>query len=381
MTKHVKFGGSTAARTLGCQAWQELSDELPRSPTSHPAELGTALHEVIEDCLNDIDVDPYDFVGKEINHILLTEDNITDKIYPALDAFEELMDKYGIEKYNCESYYEMNGDAEIGGTTDYVGFPADPDTLVFADYKSGDGLMVQAANNKQNLFYAMCAVSANPDYQKYKKFVFAIVQPSERRPDTLDVWETDKATLDAFTRDHEEAVYLSRKGGQTPTAGDHCKFCPAEATCPAKQQLIEVMDGYEVDKIKLEQVADALLLADEIENWVKAVRKFAHESLERGQPIEGFKLVAKRATRKWTDEKAVEVALKAVKVTKAKSHDIKLKSPAQLEKIVPKAKLEKINFNELITKMSTGSTLVRETDPRPSLAPSVGSKMLAELFQ
>jgi len=48
LTKHVKYGGSTAARTIACPGWHAQSADLPRAPASAYAEEGTALHTVME---------------------------------------------------------------------------------------------------------------------------------------------------------------------------------------------------------------------------------------------------------------------------------------------------------------------------------------------
>jgi hypothetical protein len=36
--KHYKFGGSTAARTIGCPAWVSLSEAMPKQITSSYAD-------------------------------------------------------------------------------------------------------------------------------------------------------------------------------------------------------------------------------------------------------------------------------------------------------------------------------------------------------
>ena len=40
MTIHLPFGGSTAARTLGCPAWHRKSENLPRKPAGAAADDG-----------------------------------------------------------------------------------------------------------------------------------------------------------------------------------------------------------------------------------------------------------------------------------------------------------------------------------------------------
>ena len=51
MTHHFRYGGSTAARTIGCPAWQQLREKAPkRLHGSNPyADEGTMLHNCMEE--------------------------------------------------------------------------------------------------------------------------------------------------------------------------------------------------------------------------------------------------------------------------------------------------------------------------------------------
>ncbi len=56
-----------------------------------------------------------------------------------------------------------------------------------------------------------------------------------------------------------------------------------------------------------EQLAKALTLADRLESFIADARKLAQERLEKNMPVPGYKLVAKRATRQWVDDKGMHV--------------------------------------------------------------------------
>ena len=381
MSHHAKYGGSTAGRTLNCAAWQQLSENMPKGPTSAAAELGTALHHVIEKCLLDCELDPYSFTGKTIEGVLITRDNITDKIYPALDEFEVLMDKYDIDQYWVEEWVEVNKD--VAGTADFIGLSRDGLTAVFADYKSGDGLMVYAEENAQGLFYAMCA-----RYRIFKKLlenvkniVIAIVQPSHRRAEYLDIWDTTPAKLDAFTLEHEAAVIVAERGDSEPCIGSWCAFCPAEATCPAKLKEVAKIDFIPEDTALAEQLSEALVIADKVESWVKAVRKTAHDMMGKGTEIKNFKLVEKRATRVWNDIDAVEKKIKlARKIKVSDAYETKLRSPPQMEKVCHSLGIDWEDYDQFVSAVSSGTTLVSAHDPRQAIVISSTQKMLAERF-
>ena len=384
MTKHFKYGGSTAARTLTCPAWHFLSKDLPRSPSSPAAELGTALHTIIEKCTLDTDLDPYDFAGKVINNVEITIDHIEEKIYPALDAFEQLMDDHDVDLYWCELFMQYG--EEVGGTGDFIGLSSDLKTFVAADYKSGDGVIVDAEENAQNLFYSMCAM-AEPELieslKKVEKIVIAIVQPTHRSDDVLSVWETTPARVEKFASEHAEAVLIASTADEntTPVVSDYCKFCPAEALCPAKKELVLQSQGLPVGGKLVTELAEALKIVDAVEAWAKAVKKMAYENLEKGVPVEGYKLVNKRASRVWTNEADV---LKKIhnhrKLTVAATHNKDLKSPAQLEKVCKSAGINFNRFADNIACISSGTTLAKATDKRQGVLTSDAAKTIAARF-
>ena len=48
--KHLKVGGSTAARTLKCPGWIKASENIPRRPAGQAAIDGSMHHEIMELC-------------------------------------------------------------------------------------------------------------------------------------------------------------------------------------------------------------------------------------------------------------------------------------------------------------------------------------------
>lgn len=382
MSKHAKYGGSTATRTLNCPAWHRLSKGMPEQPESKAAALGTALHTIIETCLLDPEHDPM-LVEAEtvVDGVFITTANIADKICPAIDEFDALMERYDIDQYWVEEWVEVSTD--VAGTADFIGLSRDLKTIVFADYKSGDGLMVYAEENGQALFYAMCA-----RHKIFKKLmetvehlVVAIIQPSHRREEYLDVWETDLPTLDTFTAEHEAAVIVAERGDSEPCIGSWCAWCPAEATCPAKKNEVAKIDFVPYGTQLPAQISNDLAIVEKVESWCKAVRTTAHNMLEKGATIDGYKLVDKRASRVWNDQPAVEKKVKlARKIKITDAYDTKLKSPAQLEKVCDALGIDWDSFSSLVSSVSSGTTLVSEHDKRQAIVISSASKLLADRF-
>ena len=117
------------------------------------------------------------------------------------------------------------------------------------------------------------------------------------------------------------------------------------------------------------QIAKLLDAADLIDDWLGAVRAHALHLAESGSAIPGYKLVPKRATRKWREDASIYTVSGVLGVDLADVQtEPKLKSPAQVEKLVPKDRREKMA--DLVVKESSGSNLVKDSDPRKPATPS-----------
>jgi hypothetical protein len=120
-----------------------------------------------------------------------------------------------------------------------------------------------------------------------------------------------------------------------------------------------------------EQLKAALDKREIVKAWLKTIDEFAYDVLEKGGEIPGYKLVAKRATRKWRDPLVAQAALEAF------GDDIYeptvLKTPAQMEKLVKDKQL----IEGLVVAESSGHTLVDASDKRPAVKLSAKQEFAA----
>jgi len=115
------------------------------------------------------------------------------------------------------------------------------------------------------------------------------------------------------------------------------------------------------------QISELLDKADVIETWLKAVRAYAQELIEAGDHVPGWKLVPKRGTRKWKDERIVKQRLASEGLSGFVSEN--LSTPAQVEKLAKKQGIQ-LDLFDLITSESSGVNLTRETDKQVSATAS-----------
>ena len=99
---------------------------------------------------------------------------------------------------------------------------------------------------------------------------------------------------------------------------------------------------------------------------IKALEAFAYAEASSGSEIPGFKLVDKRATRKWAqDDGETQTALFNMDLHDQDIYEAPiLRSPAQIEKTIGKSKKAKAALEPLVKKVSSGTVLVSMADDR-----------------
>tara|TARA_R110000851_G_scaffold129651_1_gene262716 strand:- start:6072 stop:7220 length:1149 start_codon:yes stop_codon:yes gene_type:complete len=376
---HKKYGGSTAARTMGCPAWLRLSEEaFTLNGTSNPAaDEGTLLHNCMEEYYGEGEYFPAMLQqGRSYKDQHLTQDLIDTKLLPAEEAVADLLAEFVIPHKRLLLEPMVNIDDDIGGSIDMLGLSNDGKTILVLDYKFGF-VDVDVVDNKQLLFYALAAATdpvTRHLFDAVEKVVMAIVQPNNSGPD-CQTWTIGMDEIDQFESKYLEAVELSESPEAMPAAGTWCKYCPAHATCPVKTGL--ALKATRINEINAAKLAEYLPMADQVMKWAKEVQKVAYEQLQLGTQIKGYKLVDKRASRVWSDVAAVEDKVrKAKKIKLEQGFDYKLKSPAQLEKVCKELGVDFKQYDKLISKVTTGTTLALESDKRPASLPIAGLEQL-----
>lgn len=135
------------------------------------------------------------------------------------------------------------------------------------------------------------------------------------------------------------------------------------ASAPAHAALPQV-------SISDEALGDLLNRIEIIGPWIESVKRLAQERLEANVPVPGWKLVPKRATRKWADaDEGADAVLTAMlqagvppSVVQA-VEKVDVLSPAQAEKKLGKRVYED-HVAPHVVKVSSGLTLAPEIDPR-----------------
>ena len=383
-TNHKKYGGSTAERTNKCPVWRAIAERMPKSDgysdgSNVFADRGTLLHNAIEKFLRGDVLDLNECIGMTYNGIVLDDEMFTEALVPMVNAYEDFADAEGIESEMFE--IEVVCCADVGGTIDLFALSAD--TVYIIDWKFGH-VLVEPEENDQGLFYVMSAMEHHLTSHLFEgrdRIVIGIGQPAaaEQGSEILRTWETDKERIARFYDQHMDAIDLSDKliacttieealELSPPCTGKHCKYCPAMAICPAKTGLARRAKTLSPASNEAHILGEALQMVTELEEWCRQVRASAHEQVELGLHIEGFKLVQKRATRQWTDPQEVLKMVRNARLLKLEeATDIKLKSVAQLEKVCKQKNIDFSKYAAYSQSVSSGTTLVSADDKRPAV--------------
>ncbi len=364
-------GGSSASRILNCPGSFKLSLTLPTPESSSFAEEGTALHEAMDVILAQTVAKDTDVIGMTFNGYEITQGLYEDAIEPALNYLDGIYDEVDVQELKVEARVQFVGIDGAFGTVDVLMKCAD--RTIVLDWKFGSGVPVSAEDNPQLKFYAYAA-SVDPKtckmFEDGKPVELIIAQPRLREEEARYTrWKTDMPALKVYAKKLAEAVDTARNDPDAPfKLGKHCKFCPAEPACPLKNDMVDdaldIKLPAAVDPEHLEDMREWLELADALESWIASVRKLAHDELERGVPVPGYKLVPKRPTQTYVDEDAMaKKAKNAFRLDQWSPR--KMLTPAQMRKLY---KAEGKKFPEdMIAMISKGNTMAPESDPRPAV--------------
>ena len=385
MTEHAELGAASSARWMNCAGSVPLARPYLGGGASSYAAEGTVAHTIAQAALAKEPLPPIGALVTVDGHEVLVTEEMLDAVNEYLDIVRPLLAKAqdgGVEiRVRIES---VPPTAECYGTADFVAVIGRKLTVV--DLKYGKGVHVHVANNSQALFYALAVVETLHLDGLIDEIEIIVCQPridgAERQSwtiDIIDLWMWRDAKL-------IPAVQRILDGDRSLTDGPWCRFCPALAICPLKHELAmqAAEDAFDTgfddmrnnDDLPPEGVAERLVLALRLEDWIDKLKEHAALMIHRGEDVPGFKLVEGRSNRKWAGEDS-DVLRELVDRGKFTPKDAErfykpaeLQSPAQIEKTLKRMGRTQTQFllEGLINKPTGKPSLAPAADPRPAMA-------------
>lgn len=377
---HATYSASGSERWLKCPGSINLSAKAPEPPESKYALEGTKAHACLELLLKNRGEDealelarktfPSEMVGYALDAVAYIEERLAER--PGAELL--------VETEVDSSYFTMSGQF---GTLD-VAIVEDFGRLIIMDYKYGAGHAVDpegpdGRGNSQLVYYALgLSYLFNHNFAEVE---LVVIQPRafHESGNTTRSHVMSMGELLAWRQVFRDGVMASGPNDAPLAAGSWCKWCPAGVICPKlkgdalrdAQVAFSDEGGLEAAPeprmIRLPDLGTILDGCDKLEAWIEKVRQHAYGVLERGGSIPGYKLVAKRPYRKWTDGAADEAFKRFGASVLAPP---KLIAPGQFKERLGKKDAAVVAFLERHTvSESSGATLVRDGDKR---SPVVG---------
>ncbi len=238
-------------------------------------------------------------------------------------------------------------------------------TLHVIDLKYGMGVLVEAEWNPQMMLYSLGALALFDALYDIEQVALTVFQP---RRENVSTWTISVTELNKWVEQTlKPAAELAANGEGEFCAGTWCQFCRIASTCRARAEAILELAKFEFAppaELSADEVADVLAQIPGLTRWASDVQDYALSQALSGERYEGFKLVAGRSIRKYTDETAVAEAAKA-----AGYRDIykrSLLTITAMEKLMGKKQFSEI-LGDLVVKPEGKPTLVPLSDKRPEL--------------
>lgn len=379
---HALLSPSGASRWIACPPSARLEEHYPRTSNT-AADEGTLAHALCELLLgNHLGLVKKALFPKKLKEIKSNPLYTAEMLGHANDYMNFVLDKFSAFE-NGYIVLEQKVDLqrfipEGFGTVDCA-IVADG-VLDITDLKYGQGVLVEAQENKQMMLYALGCLYRFSTMYEIDTVRMTIYQP---RLDNFSSYEISaEKLLEWGEKVVKPAAELAYIGGGNYTAGSHCKFCKAKNTCKALADYnLELAKFAFEDSNKLSaiEISEILEKAPDFINWINSIKEYAlDQAKNHGVKWPKFKLVAGKSNRVFTSKVTVVALLKDKKIDENLfMSEPELLGITALEKNIGKSELQTL-IGDFISKPPGAPTLVPEWDKRPELNSAEAS---AEAFK
>lgn len=365
---HAVLSASGADKWLNCPPSARLEESYP--DTSSPyAKEGTLAHEIAEFKARNyfIETLPKRTFTSKLNKFKkdeLYQNEMDEYTESYLEYIKEVAMKYPSKPYIAlEKKIDFSKYVPDGyGTCDCILIHGNDMHII--DFKYGKGVQVSAENNSQLMLYALGALEAYSMLYQIETVHLSIFQP---RIDNISCFEISAANLLSWAvGEVEPKAKLAYDGIGDFKAGEHCRFCKAQAQCRAKaESIISVFPVKEEPALLTDdEIGLILAKAKELVSWSNAVEDYALNAILSGKEIQGWKAVEGRSVRVFSDaDKAFEKIVESG-TPEEMLYERKPLSLSQIEKLLGKKEFESI-VSSFVIKPQGKPTLAPSDDKRP----------------
>lgn len=368
--KHALLGASSAARWIACTPSARATEGLPDQTSSY-AEEGTRAHEMCEKALRYKlakweSGKPFDLLSDWAQQSMPTE------MFNAACQYTSFIHDLWVG-FPCRPGVFIEQEVDVSrwvpggfGTCDCL--LIGDGILHIIDFKYGQGVPVSPERNPQLMYYALGGVALFEGIEEISTVRLSIVQP--RMQEEPQTWELSRADLLSWAREVlQPAAEMAWRGEGEFCTGAHCRFCKAYPSCRAWQKQYGPLAGFEPypgpATLSDEELGAWLQKVEGLAAYAKDLEDYAQQALLEGRSLPGWKLVAGRSTRKWTDQDAAFRQMEADGIDEAMLYTRTPISLTVAEKMIGKKRFAE-TMSAFLTKAPGAPKLAPASDPRPA---------------
>lgn len=336
---HSRLAASASGRWIRCPGsvayieFLKKEKRIPENSTNSAAELGTAVHGVIEHSLIN-SINPEALNKRQIKKlspkILLDSKAISNaaSCYQwAINTFDdgEYDELFAEKKYDLSFIYNI----DVGGTADITLLKQD-EMAVIADYKNGR-TVVEVNDNYQCKMYDLGVYYDQHEWYDFDKITNVIIQPNAPHPDGRI--RAEIISVDSLKHFEEKELIpaidlIENNTAQLNPGPIQCEWCDARHLCPANAKSLGQLANIDFEhlaKPKAELPAPNTLtrkqLAFVLDNKQRMFKffakceEYAEQAIEEGERIGDYFLDSKVGNRKYISEKKVKSTIRKNKLT------------------------------------------------------------------
>lgn len=383
--KHAVLSASSAHRWLNCTAAPRFEEHFPES-TSEYAEEGRLAHAICElKVLKKFTLMTQKTFSTRMNKLKKSE-LYQLEMEKTSDLYVEHLTERAMQ-YDSAPYVAVEVKVDFSdyvpdgfGTCDCVMIGGD--TIIITDYKHGKGVLVDAQDNPQMMLYALGALRKYaPIYGNTIKRVVMVIEQL-RLSDIPPTYEMTVDDLRAWGESIKPTAAKAYAGLGEFVPGEHCRFCRGKAQCKARAEKHTALEEFKNcvpealaehdhgDNILTDaEIGDLLTRGAELVSWYKDLEEYALGAILNGGSIPGYKAVAGRSNRTFSDQDAALSAVIAAGYDESLVYERKAKTLTEIEKLMGKADFaEKIG--QFVVKPLGKPTLVPMSDKREPYNPA-----------
>ncbi len=299
---HSVVGGSAAHRFLNCTGSTALIRQLKIEETDEADDPdwrrdGVQAHEIGARCL-DADMDAWELV----HEYSLLDPLAAAAVQVYVDYVRSLPGRRRVEvKIHLPELHPAMFSTLDAVLTSVIGQVS----LRVVDYKHGEGIFVEVANNEQLMYYAAMAIMENPaEFDDEEIVELVIVQPRIPWAEPVRTWWLSVGAIKKWLYEVLLPAMRLEAKDMHLQMGEWCRFCPAKLVCPAMTQAFATFSGAtnELAELSNEVLGRDYVLTATVQMRINAIKTEVKRRLLDRIEIPGAKLVSMRADRVFKDK-------------------------------------------------------------------------------